>query len=269
MLRSILTCVLATQAVLAAPYTKSTYAIKDTHNAPAAWSKGDPAHPDHIIRLNIGLTQGRFDELERHLYEVSDPSNTRYGKHLSIEEVNKLITPKEEALEAVHEWLEHAGVKIEELEYSPAKDWIKLSLPVKDVERLLDTEYHHFTHEDGTKLVRAQSWSLPIHLHEHIATVQPTNSFFRMKGVAKSHRKPIKMSDLPPQPTEASIAAVCNTTLVTPLCLRTLYGTVNYTVKAAGKNKMAVSALIPLHRVFASAGRSHSALTACLGWMPS
>lgn len=241
MLSSLLACALAAQAVLAAPYARSTYAIKDTHNPPAAWWKGDRADPDQLIRLNIGLTQSRFDELERNLYEVSDPSHVRYGKHLSADDVNELIKPKDEALEAVHEWLDDAGVKIEELAYSPAKDWIKLTLPIRDVERLLDTEYHHFVHHDGTELVRAQTWSLPMHLHEHIATIQPTNSFFRMKAVAKGHGKSMGIDELPPPPTEASIAAVCNLTLVTPLCLRTLYGTVNYTVKAAGKNKMALN----------------------------
>ena len=235
----LLTCVFAAQAVLAAPHARSTYAVKDTHSAPVAWSKCERAHPDRPISLNIGVTQGQFTELEKTLFEVSEPSHTRYGKHLSADEVNELIQPKDEALEAVHEWLHDAGVKVEELAYSPAKDWIRITLPVKDVESLLDTEYYHFIHEDGTELVRAESWSLPLHLHDHIATVQPTNSFFRMKGVAKGHGKPVK--ELPPPPIEATIAAVCNTTLVTPLCLRTLYGTVNYTVKAAGKNFMALN----------------------------
>ena len=241
MLRSLLTCALAAQAAFAAPYAGSTFAAKDTHNAPAAWLRTGRADPDQLIRLNIGLTQGRFDELERNLYEISDPSHHRYGKHLSAEDVNELIKPKDEAIEAVHEWLKDAGVRLEELEYSPAKDWIKLTLPTKEVERLLDTEYHCYEHEDGRELVRAETWSLPTHLHEHIATIQPTNSFSRMRPVAKRHGKAINMQKLPPPPTDATIAAVCNTTLVTPLCLRTLYGTVNYTVQAASKNKMALN----------------------------
>jgi tripeptidyl-peptidase-1 len=241
MLRSLLTCALAAHAAFAAPHARSIFAVKDTHNAPAAWLRTGRAGPDQLIRFNIGLIQGRFDELERNLYEVSDPSHHRYGKHLSAEDVNELIKPKNEAIEAVHKWLEDAGVRLEGLEYSPAKDWIKLTLPTEEVERLLNTEYHYYEHEDGMGLVRAETWSLPTHLHEHIATVQPTNSFSRMRPVAKRHAKAINMQEPPPPPTEATIAAVCNTTLVTPLCLRTLYGTVNYTVQPAGKNKMALN----------------------------
>ena len=108
---------------------------------------------------------------------------------MSAEAVNELIKPKDEALEAIHGWLEDAGVNIGTLEYSPAKDWIKLTLPTQDVERLLDTEYHHFEHEDGTELVRAETWSLPMHLHDHIATIQPTNSFFRIEAVNQRPRE--------------------------------------------------------------------------------
>jgi tripeptidyl-peptidase I len=170
---------------------------------------------------------------------VSDPFHSRYGKHFSADEVNDLIKPKDEALDLANEWLQDNDIEVEKLEYSPAWDWIKITLPTNDVERFLDTEYHHFIHEDGTELVRAPSWSLPMHLHEHIATIQPTNSFFRMKAVTNGHGEAMSLDELPPPPTEATIAAACNVTLVTSDCLRTLYGTINYTVQAAGKEFMA------------------------------
>ena len=117
-------------------------------------------------------------------------------------------------------------------------------MPVCEIESLLDTEYSTFVHEeDGSEIVRAPEWSLPRHLHEHIVTIQPTNSFFRPKPVSKLS-KPFMaagLGSLPPPPANATIAAACNVSLVTPLCLRTLYGTVNYTVQAAGKNTMALN----------------------------
>lgn len=39
-------------------------------------------------------------------------------------------------------------------------------------------------------------------------------------------------------PTDPSIVAICNTSLITPLYLRTLYGTVDYVPKVPGKNKV-------------------------------
>ncbi len=42
-----------------------------------------------------------------------------------------------------------------------------------------------------------------------------------------------------PLPDNSTVYAACNFTHVTPDCLRTLYGTIDYEVKAAGANKMA------------------------------
>lgn len=63
-------------------------------------------YQDHEIQLRIGLKQGSFDELERHLYEVSDPSHSRYGQHLSEDEVHELVAPPSHAISAVEDWLQ-------------------------------------------------------------------------------------------------------------------------------------------------------------------
>ncbi len=49
--------------------SRSVYAVKDVHSVPRVWVRGERAPPDHEIHLQVGLKQGRFDELERHLYE--------------------------------------------------------------------------------------------------------------------------------------------------------------------------------------------------------
>jgi tripeptidyl-peptidase-1 len=85
------------EAVLASP-VRSAYAVKDTHHVPQRWSRVQRADPDHMIYLQISLKQSQFDELERHLYEVSDPSHSRYGQHLTIDEVNELVRPTDDAL---------------------------------------------------------------------------------------------------------------------------------------------------------------------------
>jgi tripeptidyl-peptidase-1 len=159
---------------------------------------------------------------------VSDPFHPRYGQHLSESEVNDLVKPTDETVEQVHEWLFECGIEKSQLEYSKAKDWIKATLPVEVVERLLDTEYSIFKHRDGSHLVRTPQWSLPLHLHEHIDTIQPTNSFLRPLA-KRSNLKTVpmemqySMADIKTT-SKATVADACNVTLVTPNCLRTLYG---------------------------------------------
>jgi len=183
---------------------------------------------------------------------VSTPSHERYGKHVTPAEVNKLVKPSGDALSDVHDWLESHGVDRAQLSYSSAKERIKAQLPVSDIERLLDTQYFICEHEDGTQLVRAAAWSLSSHLHEHIETMQPTNSFFRPKPHRRSlnivqpdigireepclhQKKVLKVSK------DVTLAQVCNPTTVTPICLRTLYGTIDYVPGMPGKDKVALN----------------------------
>ncbi|KIX00814.1 uncharacterized protein Z518_09879 [Rhinocladiella mackenziei CBS 650.93] len=243
---------LASSFVAAGPVARRVdLVVKDHHPAPRAWSNLGPAPGEHLIHLTIGLSQSRFSELERHLYEVSDPSHARYGQHLSAEEVHRLVKPSDDASDAVHEWLEEHGVDLTQLKYSPAKDWISVTLPVSHVEELLHTDYSVYEHHDGSTLVRTESYSLPHYVHEHISTIQPTNSWARLEGPKKRsgiQKRSSKVHEVtadwsPPEeiplPSNATVQAACNFTAVTPDCLRILYGTIDYEVKAGGKNKMA------------------------------
>ncbi|KAA6408198.1 MAG: tripeptidyl peptidase [Lasallia pustulata] len=86
----LLTLVFALDIALSSPVHPCTpYAVKDSHVVPRKWTRVGPAPTDHRINLQIGLKQSQFDELERHLYVVSDPSHHRYGQHLTSAEVDE------------------------------------------------------------------------------------------------------------------------------------------------------------------------------------
>jgi tripeptidyl-peptidase-1 len=163
---------------------------------------------------------------------------------LSDLDVKKLVQPADHSLTLVHEWLADHGIETGDLSYSAAKDWIKVSLPVDRIETLLDTKYSVYRHEDGSETVRTSEWSLPVHLHEHIDTIQPTNSFFRtapkaitleVNKVGGSYSKEVTYHQDP------NVTAICTPRGVTPLCMRTLYETIDYIPQSAGKNKMALA----------------------------
>jgi tripeptidyl-peptidase-1 len=185
-----------------------------------------------------------------HLTTVSDPTHTRYGQHLSQAEVEELIKPSADTSELVTEWLEDNGIDEKHCDFSGARDFISVPLAVEEVERLLDTKYSIYEHEDGTRLVRAPEWSLPEHLHEHITTIQPTTAFLRANphGVAAKRSTDLKAVPghfVPPAKIVAEnltgIAAVCNFSAVTPTCLRTLYDTIDYTTQVPGKNSIGLN----------------------------
>jgi len=54
---------------IATPIARSPYQVRETHYVPKGWQKLDRSHGGKTIQLQIGLKQGRFEELDRHLAE--------------------------------------------------------------------------------------------------------------------------------------------------------------------------------------------------------
>jgi len=128
----------AASLALALP-SSSSYGVVETVNPPHYWNNVGTPDPNHIIELRVGLVQPNFDELEKHLYEVSDPSHDRYGAHLSKEEVEGLVAPHAHSLDALNEWLASHGFEDEAIARSPANDWAVVHVPVRLAEIMLDT----------------------------------------------------------------------------------------------------------------------------------
>lgn len=229
----------------------ATFVVKDSHPAPGGWSKVGKAPADHVLNLKIGLTQSNFAELERQLFQVSDPQHARYGQHLSVDEVNELVRPADATINEVEQWLVRSGVDLSDAAttWTPAKTWVTFPIKVADAETLLNTEYSLWQYQDGSILVRTENWSLPVELSQHITAVQPTNSWARLSRRAPLQEVPRSVNylqapdNLPdvPLPADSAVAAACNFSAVTPNCIRTLYGASDYTVSSNSKSKLGIT----------------------------
>lgn len=176
------------------------------------------------------------------------------------------------------QWLSDHDIEESGLLLSAAQDWITLRLPVSRIERLLQANYSIYRHEShDTFAIRAPEWSLPRHLHEHIDSIQPTNSFFLAssppKTVSKSslcqvcqklprrgqdneghpdvtdiNQSAEKISienlhsvDVTNIPADITVDQACNVDAVDPICVRVLYGTLAYKPQAVDRNNMALT----------------------------
>jgi tripeptidyl-peptidase-1 len=119
--------------------TTSPLKLRQIIESPRNWVNLGRAPSSHVIPLRIGLPQSRFSELEEHLAETSDPFHPSYGKHLSKEDVEALVAPDANSVEAIHEWLGSHGVQKDACRHSPAGDWVTVHLPVAQVEKMLST----------------------------------------------------------------------------------------------------------------------------------
>jgi tripeptidyl-peptidase-1 len=164
-----------------------------------------------------------------------------------------LVKPSDETSDLVHQWLASHGYGSEDLGYSPARDWLKVTLLVEDAERLLNTEYSVFKHQDGSELIRTPEWSLPVHLHKHVDAIQPTNSFFRIAPLATTwlaspaaavqneanlNSTSVAIAQALAATVNPAVAQVCNASRVTTDCLRTIYGTKDYVPKVPAKSRI-------------------------------
>lgn len=145
----------------AAPSKDWEHKVKEVIEPPRGWSKFKPASANHVIDLRIGLLQSNFAQLEQHLYEIrwvlvdplmsgvnydvltsicsSDPLHERYGAHLSKGEVEALVAPHEDSVNAVDEWLANYGLASHDVSRSPAGDWVNIRVPVSLANEMLKT----------------------------------------------------------------------------------------------------------------------------------
>lgn len=67
---ALLAAAIAANAALASPIrARSPYAVKEEHYVPREWTKLGRSHGESVIQLQIGLKQGRMDELITHLHQ--------------------------------------------------------------------------------------------------------------------------------------------------------------------------------------------------------
>ncbi|KAJ7068686.1 tripeptidyl peptidase A [Mycena amicta] len=238
---SLLSALVLAGVVSSRPSKNCEHKVKEVIEPPRGWTKHAPAPLDHIVKLRIALPQANFHVLEETLYAVSDPYHEHYGAHLSQQEVDELIAPSVESVEAVNEWLSSHGIQDSDIVRSSAGDWLTIRLPVAHVEKMLDTKYHIWKHRSGEYIVRTTSYSLPEHLHEHIELVQPTTMFGTFKKLTSTIHSidiptPSTLENLPPivdLATGVTVNATCNTT-ITISCLKQIYNAVDYVPSGHG-----------------------------------
>ncbi|KAG5346761.1 hypothetical protein C0989_000262, partial [Termitomyces sp. Mn162] len=96
--------------------------------------------------MRFGLKQENLHRIEEMLLAVSHPQSPTYGQHWTPSAVVETFAPSDDTIAAVANWLTDAGITRERLRLSVSKGWIDLNATVGEIEDLLKTEYHVYTH---------------------------------------------------------------------------------------------------------------------------
>ncbi|KAH9017706.1 subtilisin-like protein [Lactarius pseudohatsudake] len=209
---------------------------------PKNWqSLGHPSNQT-TINLHLALKSHREDAMAEALYEVSDPQHSRYGAHLSKEQVAEVVAPHPDTLELVTSWLGHYDIPSSSISMTLGGNWLRVvGVSVSQANCILDASYQLYQHvETNDMVLRTISYSLPEVLHGHIQTVVPTTYFG--SPLTEAMRPQMHLSTAVEARGEAgSVLSSRDEYGITPSYLRWLYNTLGYAPKATDRNALGIA----------------------------
>jgi len=132
-----------------------------TANVPAGWSMMERVEADVEVPVVFAIKLRNVDELHRHIDEISDPTHERWGRHMTVDEINE-VTSDWEATGRVYAWIMSRGVPATAVTLSRGGDFVRVTLPAAQAERLLDASLHRFRHDvSGAEAIRTPVYRLP------------------------------------------------------------------------------------------------------------
>ena len=132
----------------------------------------------HVVTFIV--KQRNTEELNRRLYDVSDPLSKNYGNHMSQKEVNDFTSNPDSMVEVVAH-LEAAGATI--VPQRALGECVSAQAPVGLWERIFDTDFHSYSlHPSDTSevyrigsasgaIIRAERYSVPQDLDAHVESI--------------------------------------------------------------------------------------------------
>ena len=162
-----------------------------------------------------------MDHLFTAALEVSTPGLPRYGKFLTVEEIERLTAPSPADVNAVTAWL-----RSHDIGFTRNKECLLAEATVGKATDLLQTGFHLFRRKvDGRLKVLAGEYALPPHIDQAVEAI------FGLHGVPLPPRVELpKRNPSDPEPAN-----------VTPTVLAQTYHVKDPYVKRGGKGKQAVA----------------------------
>ncbi|KAF2087709.1 alkaline serine protease AorO [Saccharata proteae CBS 121410] len=240
---------------LAAPH--SSHVLHERRDVPLRhWGKRDKVPGKAVLPVRIGLTQRNLDKGEDLLMEVSRHDSPKYGQHYTAEEVSDLFAPSTDAVEAVRQWLEQAGIAAHRVSQSVNKQWIQFDATTDEAEELFKTDYHVYEHHStGRAGIACDEYHVPAHVQEHIDYITPGTLLLagsrtdEKRALEKRGFKAAGSSGfLPPitlplpqpltQIIDQGLLSMCDTA-ITPPCIAAMYN-ISQADKACPGNELGI-----------------------------
>lgn len=210
--------------------------LEKLEDAPPAWIKGDKPSPLALIKFRLAVKSPDLAVFEQKVIELSTPGNPSYGQHMSREQVRQLLRPSPDVSNQILSWLNSENISPSTIEID--RNWISFQATVSQAERMLKTKFFRYKNEDSDNtVIRALEYSVPSEIHDYIQLIQPTTRFGGFNSLHGFNNASHAVT------TVEDLAAGCGT-VVTPDCLRDLYGLDNTTAKPDPRNLLGIAGFL-------------------------
>lgn len=151
--------------------------IIQRHLPPQNWKVVAYGNPEQRVDFTILLKQNNLNELSAQFKAVSDPKSPKWGQFMKPEEIEDLLKPSQETMEAISKWLSPIA---QESKIKYHGDRIAVRTSVNAASRLFDTQFAVFYNAivDKSVLRVLGKASVPSYLAEHIDFVAGISEFF-------------------------------------------------------------------------------------------
>ncbi|KAJ6526763.1 family S53 protease-like protein [Mycena capillaripes] len=196
--------------------------VHESRSAPPPGFVRQGVAPDNtMLTLRLALASNDVAGLEEKLMSLATPGSSEFRQWLSMDEVKSFVQPSPETVAAFDAFATANGLKPTVI--SPNGDWVSITLPVYQANKLFATQFEVFTPPDKTKpITRTLSVSLPAELVGHVEAMHPTTQFLGPGSRLQSASSESGDDKRPLAP--ASCDSSVPTGVITPACLQDLYG---------------------------------------------
>ncbi|KAJ6493176.1 family S53 protease-like protein [Mycena sanguinolenta] len=208
-------------ALLSLSAVSAMVVIESRPAAPNGFVSQGAAPASHPLTLRFALAPNNLAGLQTKLAYISTPGSSEFRQWLSKDDVKAFVEPSADTVAAFNSFASANGLTPTVI--SPNGDWVSLTMPVSQANKLFATKFEFFTHPavDGT-ITRTLSVSLPTELVGVVDVVHPTTDFTDPNPRLLPSTKFIHNKRDTPASCDSSDPSGTGT--ITPSCLQDIYG---------------------------------------------
>ncbi|KAJ7220945.1 subtilisin-like protein [Mycena rebaudengoi] len=211
--------------VIVASVPANSLALHERRSTPpSGFVTQGPVSTSTPLTLRFALAANDIAGLQNKLLSISTPGSPNFRKWLSKDEVKSFIQPSSETTAVFNMFAAENGLTPTVI--SPTGDWVSITLPVSQANKLFGAQYEQFLHPSlGYSVTRTLSMSLPSELVGRVDVIHPSTAF----TTPYSRILPILPPNIHHGATEhrGEPPPSCDSTdpssQVTPACLQELY----------------------------------------------